>query len=1187
MVNPYILIFNKLIAMKTNKENFKTQTFRNKKIATVFLTAVMILSVLMILTVGTQPSYAASGSVTYDPSVFTNGQSTLVVANGGSFTAGSTVYFYVSSTDTFGTSSAQVGSYTLPTGTTSLSNAVFHVTISETPGTYYIAASDDNRATFTSGSQIVVTALSPSIKMSSSATAGGTAMVTGSQFDPGSTVDIYLQYAGGQVVASNVLAATGNFSTTINIPNALYQTSSTYYVVAQEVSSSSLNSAITASTSFTALPSISVSPRDIPMAASSTIVVNGYGFNPGASISANSVTLTAQSGSITGESNAASTVNTNGQFSLTVSFDSASANGGAVTVGISTSPSSSSSSFPNAFYVSQSNATSLGFNFAVTPTTGSTYNVGDSFTATVYNFPASQNVEFYLGTTEVGSTSTDSNGFGQVTSTIPALPGNTYYPTAEVSSMGLYKQSTSLTISPDFMVSNPGNVIMTSNPSEYIPSDAMLTVTAYGLNPSDTYNLDDSLVASGGVYSSGASNLETSISVGTASSSGIYPAANGTLIFSYSPSYTTTTTGSTATLTMTGISAYDGYTFSYKTIGTPTVSSPSSFSILTQGTSSTSLTVSGLIPFESPVYPGISYYYSAFVGSTSLSLTFNSITSTRIYASGGSFSGTFTVPNLSGALDLNITYSGSIYSSGIATQYVVISTQSTSYSSGTLQVIPLSTAGTYEVVGNGYYNKNPKLYYTTYAGPQLQGTESLTNGAFAVQISPGTSNPTGTYSVFTELSSGGQTYFVYSSYTVTANLTLLSTSGGTTQIYNGPIGTTLYVKAVGLVPQSYYNVYFGSTLELTDTGTNLAAGTDSFVVPTSVPGTHAVTVVPVGSTTSVESAVFDVTSNPDLTLVTDSNYAFPGELVQFTVSGMGTPTFPSGFTVGSTPTYTVTVNLNGTPYATVPAFKVATGKLTGSFMMPNANPGSYYQLTLWANETVSGTYTISTSTPSTGYATVTEPFPNSQSDFLGLVTGNGALVTGISQSQIAQLETDINTTLSVPISQLDASVTSIQNSVAQITTAFGTMQASLKTINATVTSINSGVATLQTTLGQVSTSLSSLNSTVVALNGDTAKISTAVGVFSTTINNINATVTLSNGNIATIKTDLGTFTGNVTSVSNGIATIQTSLGTITANTQSTAFPTGMLFILEIVILVLAVIAVAFSAVAMMNTRKKY
>ena len=1175
--------------MKTNKRTFKNPIFRNKKIAAILLTAVMVLSVLVILAVGTQPSYAASGSVTYDPSVFTNGQSTLVVANGGSFIAGSTVYFYVSSTDTFGSSSAQVGSYTLPTGSTSLSNAVFHLDISETPGTYYIAASDDNRATFTSGSQITVTSLSPSIRMASSAPAGGTAKVTGNQFDPGSTIDLYLLYAGGQIVASNVLAATGNFSTVISIPNALYQTTSTYYLVAQEVSSSSLNNGITASTTFTVLPSISVSPPDVSISTSSTIVINGYGFYPGATISANSVTLTAQSGSITGESNSATTVSTNGQFSMTVSFDSATANGGSVAIGLTTSPSSSSSSFPSSFYVSQQNATSLGFNFAVIPTTGSTYNVGDSFTATVFNFPASQNVEFYLGTTEIGATTTDSNGFGQVTSTIPALPGNTYYPTAEISSMGLYKQSSSIVISPDFTVSNPGNVIMTSNPSEFVPSNATLTVTAFGLNPSDTYNLDDSLVASSGVYSSGTGNIVTSISVGTGSSSGIYPATNGTLIFSYNPAYTTKTTGSPSTLTMTGsVSGFDGYSFGYRTIGSPTVSSPSSFSILTQGTASTSLTVSGLIPFESPVYPGTSYYYSAYVGSSALSLTFSGMTTTRIYASGGSFAGTFTVPYLSGLLDINITYAGSSYSSSIATQYIVISTQSTSYSSGTLQVVPLSTAGTYEVVGNDYYNKNPKLYYTTYSGPQLQGTESLTNGAFAVQISPGTNNPAGTYSVFTELTSGGQTYFVYSSYTVTGNLTLLTTSSGTTQIYSGPIGTTLYLKASGLVPQSYYSVYFGSTFEDSYTGTNLGAGTESIKVPISVPGVHAVTVAPAGSRAPVESASFEITSNPDLTLFTDSNYAFPGQLVMFNATGFTPSSLPSGTTaVGLATTY-ATIELNSSDYKTIQATYSSAngGTITGSFLMPNDNPGAYFELTVTAFEVQPVSYSIATSPASTAYGTVTLSYTGSQSDYLGLVSGNGALVTGISPSQIASLETDINTTLSVSVSQLDASVTSIQNSVAQITTAFGTMQASLNTIGATVTSINSGVATLQTTLGQVTTSLSSLNATVVALNGDTAKISTAVGAFSTTINNINATVTISNGNLATIKTDLGTFTGNVTSVSNGIATIQTSLGTIKTNTQATS-TTGLVFILEIVILVLAVIAVAFSAMAMSNTRKKF
>ncbi len=1176
--------------MKIYSKNLKASAFNNKKIGTVFLTAIMILSVLMILNIGSQPTYAAGGSVIYDPSVFTDGQSTLVVANGGNFAASSTVYFYVSSTDTFGASSTQVGSYTLPTGATSLSNSIIRLAISESPGTYYIAASDDNRATFTSGFQITVTALSPSIKMSSTVSAGGTARISGSQFDPGSTIDIYLQYAGGQIVGSNVQAATGNFSTTIGIPSALYQTTSTYYIVAQEVSSSSLNNGITASTSFTAQPSISVSPTDVSPSTSSTVVINGFGFYPGATISANSVTLSAQSGSISGESNYGTTVNSNGEFSVTVSFDSAVSASGAVNVGISTSPASSSSSFTSAFYVSQQNATTLGFNFAVTPTTGSTYNVGNSFTAAVYDFPASQIVGIYLGSTVIGSVTTDSNGFGQISSTIPAMPGNTYYPTAEATSMGLYKQASSITISPDFTVENPNNVMMTSNPSEYIPSDALLTVSAFGLNPSATspYNLDDSLVAQGGVYSSGSGNLETSISVGTAASGGIYPASNGTLIFTYSPAYTTTTTGNSASLTMTGsVSAYDGYSYGYRTIGTPTISSPSSFAILSQGSSSTNLVVSGLIPFESPVYPGTSYYYSAFMGPNQLTLTFNSITNTRIYANGGTFSGTFTVPYLTGALYVNITYSGSSYSGSINTpQYVVISTQGTSYSAGTLQVIPLSNPGTYEVVGNGYYNKNPKLYYTTYAGPQLTGIETLTNGAFAVQISPGTSLPAGTYSVFTELSNSGITYFVYSSYSVAANLTLLTTSSGTTQIYYGPIGTALYVKASGLVPASYYDVYFGSTLVITDTGTNLASGTKDFTVPTSVPGTHTVTVVPAGTSSSVESAGFEVTANPSLTLVTDSNYAFPGQLVQFTVSGMGTPSFPGAFTKGSTSTYSTTIDLNGTPYQTVSAYLVAAGELTGSFLMPNANPGSFYEITIWGNQTNSGSYTITTSAGGeTGYATLTEPFPNSQSDYLGIVSGSGALVVSVGNIT-ATIETAIHNSMSVPLSELNASISSINGLSVSITTAFGTMEATLNSIDATITSIDSGVATLETSLGQISTSLNSLNATVIQLNGDTAKISTAVGVFSTTINNINATVTVSNGNIATIKTDLGTFNGTVTSVSNGIATIQTSLGTIETNTQSTT-PTGMVFILEIVILVLAVIAVAFSAVAMMNTRKKY
>ena len=61
----------------------------------------------------------------------------------------------------------------------------------------------------------------------------------------------------------------------------------------------------------------------------------------------------------------------------------------------------------------------------------------------------------------------------------------------------------------------------------------------------------------------------------------------------------------------------------------------------------------------------------------------------------------------------------------------------------------------------------------------------------------------------------------------------------------------------------------------------------------------------------------------------------------------------------------MTVYLNGSAYITVPAF-YSSGKLYGSFLMPNAAAGSYYLVTLgWTQDT----YTTST-------ALVAYPFSN-------------------------------------------------------------------------------------------------------------------------------------------------------------------------------------------------------------------
>ncbi|MDA8054340.1 MAG: hypothetical protein M0Z77_01650, partial [Thermoplasmatales archaeon] len=596
--------------------------------------------------------------------------------------------------------------------------------------------------------------------------------------------------------------------------------------------------------------------------------------------------------------------------------------------------------------------------------------------------------------------------------------------------------------------------------------------------------------------------------------------------------------------------------------------------------STVTLSISGLIPLGSAVYPGTSYYYSAFIGSTQLTLTYStSVTSTQFYASGGSFTGTFTSPSYSGSLYLNVTYSGSMYSSSVAKQNIVVSTLGGAYSSGSLQVVPVSS-GTYEIVGYGYYLKNPTVYYMKYSGETSVGTPALTNGAFAVQISLG-SQPAGTYSAFTVVTNTGSTYFVSTTYSVSPNMTLSSSSGN--------VGSTVTLTITGLQPTTQYYVDIGNTYtgQLL-TGTNGApTSSPSVTVPALAAGDYSLNVVSNNSDTVVLSHSYTVKKNLDISLGTDSQQAFPTEIVSFSVKGLTAGSAPSPGTGGSAnivETFAL-VYLNNSLFAQVPA-QYSSSTLTGYFQMPNSNPGSFYSISFGAIDE----YSVKTETASASslyvYSTDYVSYTGSSgSDYLGLISGNGAFVTGITQSQIAQLETDINTTLSIPVSELEASVSTINGDLANINTAFGTMNTTLSAIDAKVVAIDNGIATITTVLGTTQTTLSSINATLVSFNGSLVTVATTAGKLTTSLIAINATLVSITGNTATISTDLGIVSGKVTSISNGIATIQTSLGTIQTNTNQILPPGGTSFLLEIVILVLIVITVVFSALFLTKVRK--
>ena len=251
-----------------------------KKMLTVMITVAMVFSALAVLSLATEPAFASSsGTITISPTVFTDhaGSSTLVIVNGGTFGSGATVNFYQSATSSFPRGSS-VGSYTLPAGTTTLSNAV--VTFSTlASNTTYIAASDD-KATFTNAVAVTVTSANPTLSLSpTSVTPGTSVTVSGSGWDSGSTLTLYLKYVGGTTLISSFPASalgSETFSVPTNLPGGNPAVS--YNVVAEETSSSSTNYGITADASFSLSPSVTLSVVSINGATSSSFTVTGHGF---------------------------------------------------------------------------------------------------------------------------------------------------------------------------------------------------------------------------------------------------------------------------------------------------------------------------------------------------------------------------------------------------------------------------------------------------------------------------------------------------------------------------------------------------------------------------------------------------------------------------------------------------------------------------------------------------------------------------------------------------------------------------------------------------------------------------------------------------------------------------------------------------------------------------------------------
>jgi hypothetical protein len=157
---------------------------------------------------------------------------------------------------------------------------------------------------------------------------------------------------------------------------------------------------------------------------------------------------------------------------------------------------------------------------------------------------------------------------------------------------------------------------------------------------------------------------------------------------------------------------------------------------------------------------------------------------------------------------------------------------------------------------------------------------------------------------------------------------------------SGSVGTSVSVTARGLDPETAYRVVF----EGAGVSVDVASGASdergrliaTFTVPSVPAGDYTIKVVDVATGETLATATFKVTPPSGLVLKPNPA-AFPGQLVAFEWDiGVATTLVP--------PVY-VTVILNDNAYTTVLA-KYDGGKLYGSFLMPNAPPGTTWALSL-------------------------------------------------------------------------------------------------------------------------------------------------------------------------------------------------------------------------------------------------
>lgn len=1156
------------------------------------LTTIIITILTLSIVIAAIPfAKAATGSVTMTPMTMVTGVNTIATVSGGTFTTGAPLYYEFSTSNTW----SGTGTYwfTLPAGTTTLPTGTTVTLTPSAAGIYYFLVSDSasgSSGVITPGA-VTVVSTGPTITSLSPTTGhvGDTPITITATFPTtGHALTLYVDYVNSTTTAalSPSTSTAGTNPYTFTVPHLgggahkLFLYDSTSSVSAAYSGSNYVPFTVTSKITIT-------SPTSLAVGATTTITLNGTGFQVGDTFAASSSTAPLTNilvGGVTTYHSAITAIPASGNLNSVglILSSGLSATGPYNIVFTYDQAGVTPETFTNAIYVSKPTESNLGI--ALSTTSGT---VGSSLTVTYWNLPASATTITMDGTTFTGTTP-DANGFGSypLSAGVPAMPAGTYLIIVSASNQYV---SAPFTVTSKITIKG-GAVSMSGL---YTPSGETITVSGTGLAPLATYSVTDS-----------GSGTAKAITVVTGS---LTTDATGSFTITYSTSISVAT-GTSVTVSVTGL-GISATSVSYLAAGAVTLSLPSSAQ---PGVAVTGLSFTGLIPAGSTTYSGVAstynLYYNPIAGAapgTLITLSYTNLaggTSTTPAAGwdtsypsltfGVAPATTFTV-GMAGIYSINIVRMDTVPTATLASQAFTVSVPA--LTTGTINMYKL-TAGVLTLVTTGTVGTSVTLYATSFGaseggvtaymmtstGKQTLGSLSIdANGAAKLPFTvPAT--PAGTYDIFVTRTTTGAAAVTSVTLAVTAQFSFTATFvAGTTA--SGAPGSTFNVYGRGLVANTAYVVTWGGTQmsgSVFTTDNTGAGSVTGLIVPTTATATGYTVAIATAAApgTTVVSGTYTVTTAATFT---PDPSAFPSQLV----------TFQWNVGTGLTAPVYVTVLLNGTAYTTAPASYVS-GILYGSFNMPNAAAaGTVYSVTLSYTDSAVATVNIYASTAdsftgtgsaknftlsvlSTAYlanselVTVAGVVQTRSTNYTVSTSGTHPVIAfttapasgakiGVSYSYIATTTTKPNPATSAMSSGQAVTITLVSGSGALIMSISISNADVTRIANAVNSTVYGPIATIVTTTGSTITmALSQLNAKIVAINGTVATILTNQGKMTASLNTINATLVDIKDRVIVINTTLGEVrtlmkTLNLTainavikSLNQTIATISSDIGTV-------------------------------------------